>query len=100
MICFYLDSMIEEGLYISVDTVFFRGKDPKGKHSWRERLRGFLWEDSGQDMIEYALLVALIGFMAAAALSPVAQVLNNGVTNVHKKFKDHVDQGLHKGWYK
>ncbi len=80
--------------------MFTLDKDPEGKHSWRERLRRFSREDAGQDMIEYALLVALIGFMAAASLSPVAQVLNNGVEKIHKKFKDHVDQGLHKGWYK
>jgi len=51
-------------------------------------------------MIEYALLTALIGLMCAVALSPVAQALNTGVEQIHKKFKTHVDQGLHKGWYK
>ena len=67
---------------------------------WSQRLKEFWREDAAQDMIEYALLVALIGFVAAAALSPVAQVLNDGVNKIHKKFKNHVDHGLHKGWYK
>jgi Flp pilus assembly pilin Flp len=80
--------------------VFFRTKNPEGHCSWRGHLRRFWRGDAGQDLLEYALLVALIAFMATAALSPVAQVLNNGVDNIHKKFKKHVDHGLHKGWYK
>jgi len=75
-------------------------KNPEGPCSWREHLRVFLRGDAGQDLIEYALLVALIGCMATASLAPVAQVMNNGVDNIHKKFKEHVDRGLHKGWYK
>lgn len=80
--------------------VFLRAKNPEGQCSWREHLRVLLRGDSGQDLIEYALLVALIGFMATAALAPVAQVMNNGVDKIQKKFKEHVDHGLHKGWYK
>lgn len=80
--------------------VFLRTKNPEGQCSWREHLRMFLQGDAGQDLIEYALLVALIGFMATAALAPVAQVMNTGVEKIQKKFKDHVDRGLHKGWYK
>jgi hypothetical protein len=67
-----------------------------GRGGWH-RLRR---EDIGQDLIEYAMLVAPIGFMAPVSLSPVAQVLSNGGDKTHKKFKDHVDHGLHKGWYK
>lgn len=68
--------------------------------SWTDHLRRFWREDAAQDMIEYALLAALVALMSAAALSPVAQVLNDGVNKIHTKFKDHVDRGLHKGWYK
>jgi Flp pilus assembly pilin Flp len=51
-------------------------------------------------LIEYALLAALIALMCSVALAPVAQVLNNTVTKTGKKFKEHVDKGLHLGWYK
>jgi hypothetical protein len=72
-----------------------RASEPRsGKFS------SFWGEDIGQDLMEYALLIALIGFMATASLAPVAQALNNTVEKVHKKFKEHVDHGLHKGWYK
>ena len=64
-------------------------------------LLGRFWrEDTAQDLLEYALVAALIGLMTTATLAPVAQVLNNTVDKVHKKFKEHVDHGLHKGWYK
>jgi len=76
------------------------------KESWRsllqgsEPLRRFGLEDAAQDLIEYALIAAVMALMCAAALSPVAQALNNGVTKAGKKFKQHTDHGLHKGWYK
>jgi len=70
---------------------FFRG--------WRS-LRRLRLEDLAQDLIEYALVAALIALMCATALSPVTLALHNGVTKVAKKFKEHVDRGLHKGWYK
>ncbi len=65
-------------------------------------MRRFRREDAGQDMIEYALLAALMALMCAAALAPVAQVLNNGVEKVNQKFKKHThsDNGKHLGWFK
>jgi len=66
----------------------------------RRRLRELHRKDVGQDLIEYALITALFALMCSAALTPVAQALNNGVSKVGKKFKQHVDHGLHKGWYK
>ncbi len=65
-----------------------------------DHLREFHLRDTGQDLIEYALVAALLALMCSAALTPVAAALNNGVSHVGKKFKDHVDHGLHKGWYK
>jgi len=73
---------------------------PNRRYSWWRRFRRLRREDLGQDLIEYALLVALIGLMATAVVAPVAQALNTGVSKVNKKFKEHVDHGLHKGWYK
>lgn len=82
--------------------MFRRAASPNGSVSWRERLRRFSCEDAGQDMIEYALIAALMGLMCAAALSPVAQALNNGVEKVNQKFKKHThsDNGKHLGWFK
>lgn len=81
----------------------FRRVDRAGQSlSLRQSLRRFWREDAAQDLIEYSLLTALIGLMCAAALSPVAQALSNGVNKVEKKFEDHThhDNGKHKGWYK
>jgi pilus assembly protein Flp/PilA len=36
-----------------------------------------LLDEQGQDLIEYALVVALIGFSATAGLSSVATAINN-----------------------
>jgi pilus assembly protein Flp/PilA len=40
------------------------------------RLRTFHQEDSGQDLIEYALVVALIAFAAIAGMNYVASEIN------------------------
>lgn len=49
------------------------------------RLRN-LWADrAGQDLIEYALVVALIAFAAAAGMSGVASAINAGFTNIGTK---------------
>ena len=66
----------------------------------RRLQRRFRLEDTAQDMIEYAMIAAMMALMCSVALSPVAQALNNVVTKTGKKFKEHVDHGLHKGWYK
>jgi pilus assembly protein Flp/PilA len=42
-------------------------------------------EESGQDLIEYALVVALIAFAAAAGMSSVATKINAAFTNIGTK---------------
>jgi pilus assembly protein Flp/PilA len=37
----------------------------------------FLLDEEGQDLIEYALVVALIGFAATAGMSSLANAINN-----------------------
>ncbi|HYL38419.1 MAG TPA: Flp family type IVb pilin [Bryobacteraceae bacterium] len=45
-----------------------------------------LWRDlAGQDLIEYALMVALIAFAAAAGMGSVASGINTAFTNVGAK---------------
>jgi pilus assembly protein Flp/PilA len=39
-------------------------------------------EEEGQDLIEYALVVALIAFAATAGMSTLAKGINNAFTNI------------------
>jgi pilus assembly protein Flp/PilA len=41
-----------------------------------------LLEEEGQDLIEYALVVALIGFAATAGMTSVANAINNAFFSV------------------
>jgi len=56
--------------------------------------------ERAQDLLEYALIAAMVSFMVVASAGSVALQIEKGITNVGKKFKTHVDHGLHKGWYK
>jgi pilus assembly protein Flp/PilA len=44
-----------------------------------------LKDESGQDLIEYALAVALIGFISIAGLSSVAAAINTAFMNIGTK---------------
>ena len=48
-------------------------------------LKGFLREDQGQDLIEYALVVALIAFAATAGMGVVANKINLAFSNIGSK---------------
>ena len=54
-------------------------------------MRNFLFllqvwcEESGQDLIEYALVVALIAFAAASGMQSVATQINAAFTNIGTK---------------
>jgi pilus assembly protein Flp/PilA len=41
------------------------------------RLRAFVRDDEGQDLIEYALLVALISLVAVLAITQAGSAVNN-----------------------
>ncbi len=51
----------------------------------RSILRGLLIGEKGQDLIEYALVVALIAFAAAAGMSTVATKINAAFTSIGTK---------------
>jgi pilus assembly protein Flp/PilA len=51
----------------------------------RGRLRQMDADGRGQDLIEYALVVALIAFAAAAGMSTVATKINAAFTNIGTK---------------
>jgi len=40
------------------------------------RFRKFVWAEDGQDLLEYALLVALIALVAVAAVTAAGQSVN------------------------
>lgn len=46
------------------------------------RLQNFLSSDDGQDLIEYALVVALIAFAAVTSMQSLAADINNAFLNV------------------
>jgi pilus assembly protein Flp/PilA len=49
-----------------------------------------LKNENGQDMIEYALVAALIGFVATAGLSSVAAAINLAFTHIGTKMTTYV----------
>ena len=53
--------------------------------SMRASLHRLVADESGQDLIEYALVVALIAFAAAAGMSSVASQINTAFTNIGTK---------------
>jgi pilus assembly protein Flp/PilA len=42
----------------------------------------YLLKDEGQDLIEYALVVALIAFAATAGMNSLATSINNAFTSI------------------
>jgi pilus assembly protein Flp/PilA len=46
------------------------------------RLRSFVRDEEGQDLIEYALLVALISLVAVAAVTTAGSAVNNIFANI------------------
>ncbi len=46
------------------------------------KLRTLLSDEQGQDLIEYALLVALVAFGATAGMSTLAKAINGAFTSV------------------
>ena len=54
---------------------------PKKMRRWT----GLLTNSRGQDLIEYALVVALIAFAAAAGMNSVASQINTAFTNICTK---------------
>jgi pilus assembly protein Flp/PilA len=46
------------------------------------KMQVLLMREDGQDLIEYALVVALIGFAATAGMSTLATDINSAFTNI------------------
>jgi pilus assembly protein Flp/PilA len=61
------------------------GRMPLTTRSIRSVLRALSLNNRGQDLIEYALVVALIAFAAAAGMTSVATQINAAFTNIGTK---------------
>lgn len=46
------------------------------------KLNALMSRENGQDLIEYALVVALIAFAATAGMTPLAADINTAFTNI------------------
>ena len=55
-----------------------------------QALRNLLREESGQDLIEYALVAAVIGLAAVAAMSSLANNVSNAFSAVGSKLSSAV----------
>ena len=49
------------------------------------KLQTLMLQEEGQDLIEYALVVALIAFAATAGMSTLATDINSAFTNIGAK---------------
>lgn len=47
-----------------------------------QAMRASLKEEEGQDLIEYALIVALVAFAATAGMTSLAGGINNAFSNI------------------
>lgn len=50
-----------------------------------EMFRGLHQDESGQDLIEYALVAALIAFAAVATMQTLAKQINNAFSTIGAK---------------
>ena len=56
-------------------------------HNIRETLAALHGEDSGQDLIEYALIAALIALAATVGMGVVAKAINDAFSSIGAKLK-------------
>ena len=59
-----------------------------GVHNMRPQWRRWLSEDSGQDLIEYALLAAFVGLAGLAGYSAISTAIGNNYTGTNSSVLD------------
>jgi pilus assembly protein Flp/PilA len=78
-------------LRCGVSRALFRGMRIKDRYGWLRpgircaripSLAAILADESGQDLIEYALVVALIALAATVSMSSVATAIGTAFTNI------------------
>jgi pilus assembly protein Flp/PilA len=80
-----IDTGIGHEMHSSMRSMFF---DTGTKMTKIAQIANRLWkEDEGQDLIEYALLVALIALAAAASFPPVATAIKTVFTNAQTQLQ-------------
>jgi pilus assembly protein Flp/PilA len=52
---------------------------------FREAFKNLLLDESGQDLVEYALVAALIGLGATAAMTNLATTIGSAFTSIGSK---------------
>ena len=50
-----------------------------------EKLRNLVWDEEGQGLIEYGLIIALISLIAIVAMSPLGQKIASVFTSADTK---------------
>jgi pilus assembly protein Flp/PilA len=56
----------------------------------KEAVLGFVHDESGQDLIEYALVAALLGLGAVASLKSLATTVGKAFTTIGKELTSNV----------
>jgi len=54
----------------------------------KQMMKNLLNDESGQDLIEYALVAAIIALGALAAMKSLATAIGNGFNNVGNQFSN------------
>jgi pilus assembly protein Flp/PilA len=70
--------------------VMKRGDPAKMPRPVAQLLSRFHHDESGQDLIEYALVAALIALAAVAGMSFVASAINNAFSNIGSRLSSAV----------
>ena len=73
------------GLRIAIVVVQFPNQVWEGETSMKQLLLRLHQDESGQDLIEYALVAALIAFAAVAAMQTLASQINNAFSTIGSK---------------
>ena len=60
-----------------------------------QMLQSRFLSEEGQDLIEYALVVALIALAAVAGMSSVATNISNAFTNIGTKLSTYTTRSMH-----
>jgi pilus assembly protein Flp/PilA len=56
----------------------------------KQLMKQFIHDESGQDLIEYALVAAVIALGAIAAMTSLAGAIGNGLNSVGNNFNSNV----------
>ena len=64
---------------------------------FKNRLHTLLAEELGQGVIEFILLMGLMGLLIASGSTVYSSAINRGMSSVSRHLKQHVNHGKHLG---